>query len=138
MKVVVAFLLALTVSTAAAFGRTKPRTCEEDCVTYCCVPGSCNQDCIDNCKIGWCGSGGRSLRGDADASSLTSDDKEVYSGDAVADGSSLTNEDKEASTDEVMVNERALYPFGDCIYFCAYLKDYDLFHRCIDGCLGGR
>lgn len=133
---VVAFLLALTAPNAAAFGKSKPPTCEERCVNSCyhCGLSSCprTQECVDTCTSKFCGH--RSLRGVANDSSLADDDQEVYTGAAVADGSSLTNDNKEESTDEVIVNERALYTYEDCFYVCAYLTDDDLFYRCIDEC----
>eukprot|EP00956_Cyclotella_meneghiniana_P007394 scaffold10096_cov49-Cyclotella_meneghiniana.AAC.2 len=134
---VVAFLLAFTAPNAAAFGKSKPPTCEQRCVNSCyhCGLSSCprTQECVDTCTSKFCGH--RSLRGDANDSSLTDDDQEVYTGAAVEDGSSLTDDNKEESTDEVIVNERALYTDGDyCFYLCAYLADDDIFYRCIDEC----
>ena len=62
---VVAFLLALTASNAAAFNH-----CDFECGVDCCAPGesryslfgSCDYECLDRCFIE-CESGGRSLRG---------------------------------------------------------------------------
>ena len=81
-----------------------------------------------------CRSGGRSLRGDADASSLTSDDKEVSTdADVVANNG---GDGKGMSTDEV-VNQRALFspPYDDCVRFCGYSSDTDEeFYECADYC----
>eukprot|EP00956_Cyclotella_meneghiniana_P004793 scaffold5916_cov44-Cyclotella_meneghiniana.AAC.10 len=134
---VVAILLALTAPNAAAFGKSKPPTCEQRCVNSCyhCGLSFCprTQECVDTCTRKSCGS--RNLRGVANDSSSADDDQEVYTGAAVEEGTSMTDDNKEESTDEVIVNERALYTYEDCFYVCAYLADDDdLFYKCINGC----
>ena len=128
---VVAFLLALTASNAAAFNH-----CDFECRVDCCAPGesryslfgSCDYECLDRCFVE-CESGGRSLRGVADAA-------------VVENGSSLTNsgDDKEMSTDNGVVNQRTLYDlsYKDCIYGCIYSTNtyYD-FNICKDECRSG-
>eukprot|EP00956_Cyclotella_meneghiniana_P033820 scaffold99356_cov23-Cyclotella_meneghiniana.AAC.1 len=160
MKVVVAFLLALTVSTAAAFERTKPRTdvvdevvnqralydlSYEDCIYGCFYSTESFYDfnnCADECGSPYDddytddGRSQRGLRGDADdSSSLTGDDQEVSTdADVVANNGGDGKE--EMSTDEV-INQRALYsPFyDDCVRFCGYSADTDEeFYECADYC----